>query len=92
MLNVGPDPSLHQYGIVDHFSLGIAKDERPVNALARNHCEGPNCTKTQMGRDGKIQLNLFDPDLTRVEYMEFKPPAPSAAHPYRQHPTETENR
>jgi hypothetical protein len=27
----------------------------------------------KMGRDGKWQLNLYDPDLTRVELMEFKP-------------------
>jgi hypothetical protein len=26
-----------------------------------------------MGKDGKWQLNVFDPDLTRVELMEFKP-------------------
>jgi hypothetical protein len=32
-----------------------------------------DCSKTQMGRDGKVQLNLFDPALTRVEFMEFKP-------------------
>jgi hypothetical protein len=42
-----------------------------VAALTKNKCEGPNCTKTQVGRDGKVQLNLFDPDLTRVEFMEF---------------------
>jgi len=41
--------------------------------LNRNGCEGPNCSKTQMGRDGKVQLNLYDPDLSRVEFMEFKP-------------------
>jgi hypothetical protein len=27
----------------------------------------------KMGRDGKWQLNLFDPDLSRVELMEFRP-------------------
>ena len=27
----------------------------------------------KIGRDGKWQLNLYDPDLTRVEMMEFKP-------------------
>ena len=26
-----------------------------------------------MGRDGKWQLNLYDPDFTRIELMEFKP-------------------
>jgi hypothetical protein len=27
----------------------------------------------KMGRDGKWQLNLYDPDQTRVELMEFAP-------------------
>jgi catechol 2,3-dioxygenase-like lactoylglutathione lyase family enzyme len=93
MLNVGPDPSLHQYGMVDHFSLGIPKMSEAVDALARNHCEGPNCTKTQMGRDGKVQLNLFDPDLTRVEYMEYEPSGPVCCSPFTgKHPTATEDR
>jgi hypothetical protein len=26
-----------------------------------------------MGRDGKRQLNVYDPDDVRVEFMEFKP-------------------
>jgi hypothetical protein len=28
-----------------------------------------------MGRDGKWQANLYDPDGTRVELMEFQPVA-----------------
>ena len=73
MLNAGPNPSLHQLGVMDHFSLGVPKMSDAVEALNRNGCEGPNCSKTQMGRDGKVQLNLYDPDLSRVEFMEFKP-------------------
>jgi catechol 2,3-dioxygenase-like lactoylglutathione lyase family enzyme len=71
MLNISPTPTLQQAGVQDHFSLGVAHMGDAVAALARNKCEGPNCTKTQIGRDGKVQLNLFDPDLTRVEFMEF---------------------
>jgi catechol 2,3-dioxygenase-like lactoylglutathione lyase family enzyme len=92
MLNVGPNPTLKQYGGVDHFSLGVAHMSDAVQALASNHCEGPNCTKTQMGRDGKVQLNLFDPDLTRVEYMEFQPTnKPCCSDFTGKHPTETED-
>jgi len=29
--------------------------------------------KPQIGRDGKWQLNLYDPNFTRVELMEPKP-------------------
>ena len=73
MLNISPSPTLKQTGVQDHFSLGVAHMADAVAALEKNKCEGPNCTKTQIGRDGKVQLNLYDPDLTRVEFMEFIP-------------------
>ncbi|GAC1419393.1 MAG: hypothetical protein NVSMB62_12040 [Acidobacteriaceae bacterium] len=82
MLNPAPSPTLKQAGVSDHFSLGTAHMQDVVAALARNHCEGPNCTKSQMGRDGKIQLNLFDPDQTRVEFMEFAPSAKPCCSPF----------
>lgn len=87
MLNAAPVPTLRQSGSSDHISLGVAHMQDAMDALARNHCEGANCTKTQIGRDGKVQLNLFDPDQTRVEFMEFTPvrepccSAFTAAHP-----------
>ena len=93
MLNAGPNPNLHQLGSMDHFSLGTNHMSDVVAALARNHCEGPNCAKTQMGRDGKVQLNLFDPDLTRAEFMEFKPTQTPCCSPILgKAPTETEER
>ena len=93
MLEAGPNPSAKQLGVLDHFSLGTAHMSDVVQALARNHCEGPNCAKTQMGRDGKVQLNLFDPDLTRVEYMEFQPTGtPCCSLILGKSPTEVENR
>ncbi len=73
MLNNGPNPTLQHAGVMNHFSLGVVSMPDTLAALARNHCEGPNCTKSQTGRDGKVQLNMYDPDLTRVEYMEFAP-------------------
>ena len=76
MLNAGPTPSARTLGVDNHFSLGTAQISDVLQALARNGCEGPNCTKSQVGRDGKVQLNLYDPDLTRVEFMEFKPSGP----------------
>jgi catechol 2,3-dioxygenase-like lactoylglutathione lyase family enzyme len=88
MLNSGPNPTLRQSGIMDHFSLGVIHMQDTVAALERNHCEGPNCTKTQMGRDGKVQLNLFDPDQTRVEFMEFTPAQEPCCSPFiAKHPT-----
>jgi catechol 2,3-dioxygenase-like lactoylglutathione lyase family enzyme len=88
MLNSGPNPTLHQVGVMDHFSLGVSHMSDAVAALARNHCEGPNCTKTQIGRDGKVQLNLYDPDQTRVEFMEFAPTQEPCCSPFTgKHPT-----
>jgi catechol 2,3-dioxygenase-like lactoylglutathione lyase family enzyme len=71
MLNISPTPTLKEAGVQDHFSLGVSHMSDAVAALTKNKCEGANCSKTQVGRDGKVQLNLFDPDLTRVEFMEF---------------------
>jgi catechol 2,3-dioxygenase-like lactoylglutathione lyase family enzyme len=93
MLNIGPNPTLKQTGVQDHFSHGVEKMTDAITALERNKCEGPNCTKSQMGRDGKVQLNLYDPDLTRVEFMEFQPSGKVCCSPILgKPPTETENR
>ena len=91
MLNASEEPTLKQYGSMDHFSLGTVHMADVVAALARNHCEGPNCTKTQIGRDGKVQLNLFDPDQTRVEYMEYTPTEDPCCSAFTgKHPTPTD--
>jgi catechol 2,3-dioxygenase-like lactoylglutathione lyase family enzyme len=81
MLNAGPNVSAHQLGGMNHFSLGVTHMADAVAALARNGCTGAACSKTQMGRDGKVQLNLFDPDLTRVEFMEFLPSGTTCCSP-----------
>ena len=91
MLNNPPNPTLQHIGVMDHFSLGVANMKDTVAKLAANNCEGPNCTKSQMGKDGKVQLNLYDPDLTRVEFMEFQPSEkPCCSEFTGKHPTETE--
>lgn len=93
MLDSNPHPNAHSLGSMNHFSLGVAKMSDAIQALARNGCDGPECRKTQMGRDGKVQLNLFDPDLTRVEFMEFKPSGPICCSPFTAAPpTAKENR
>jgi catechol 2,3-dioxygenase-like lactoylglutathione lyase family enzyme len=93
MLNPAPTPTLRQAGMSDHFSLGVAHMQDAVAVLAHNHCEGGNCSKTQMGRDGKVQLNLFDPDQTRVEFMEFTPSQQPCCSPFTAaHPTAAEDK
>ncbi len=73
MLNNRPDADLRAHGGADHISLGTADMQTVIASLERNGCAGAGCGKPQMGRDGKIQLNLFDPDLTRIEFMEYAP-------------------
>ena len=71
MLNASPTPSLKQAGVDDHISLGVTDMADAITQLQKNKCEGAQCTQSKVGRDGKVQVNLYDPDLTRVELMEF---------------------
>lgn len=69
MLNVH-NPSPRALGVMHHFSLGVTSIQTAYRTvLAR----GYKAEEPKIGRDGKWQLNLYDPDLTRAELMEFKP-------------------
>ena len=73
-----PDPSkvgARQLGVLNHFSLGVPNMERAVTALYVSDAIrfSPRHDGPQMGKDGKWQANLYDPDGTRVELMEFQP-------------------
>ncbi len=93
MLHISPTSDLHEHGVADHISLGVPTMEAAMKTLAANHCAGPNCTAAKLGRDGKVQLNLYDPDQTRVELMEFKPSGPNCCAPYTgKQPTEIEDK
>src|SRR6202453_3215800 len=93
MLNASPTTARQQAGVTDHSSLGVAHMADAVAQLEKNKCEGPNCTKTQVGRDGKVQLNLYDPDLTRVEFMEFTPAKEPCCSPFLgKHPGPVEDK
>jgi catechol 2,3-dioxygenase-like lactoylglutathione lyase family enzyme len=64
-----------QLGVLNHFSLGVPNMEKAVTALYVNDAIrfSPRHDGPQMGKDGKWQANLYDPDGTRVELMEFQP-------------------
>jgi catechol 2,3-dioxygenase-like lactoylglutathione lyase family enzyme len=73
MLNQPERPDLRLMGVLNHISLGVA-DMKEAQAIMESHGWKPHDgEKAQMGKDGKWQLNVFDPDLTRIELMEFKP-------------------
>jgi len=70
MLNVhDPDPRV--LGIMHHFALGTPSVAASYQILLKRGLKTTEAPK--IGRDGKWQLNLYDPNLTRVEMME---PAP----------------
>ena len=85
MLNVEPNPSPREAGVFRHLALGVP-DIKPAVRLAKRS-GWPMPEPAQIGRDGKWQLNLYDPDLTRVEVMEFRPvEAPCCAKYTGPHP------
>jgi catechol 2,3-dioxygenase-like lactoylglutathione lyase family enzyme len=73
MLNQPEHPDPRVTGVMNHISLGVA-DMKKAQAILESHGWKPHGDeKAQLGKDGKWQLNVYDPDLTRVELMEFKP-------------------
>jgi len=71
MLNVTNPPSPKSRGVNNHIALGV-QDIQKAEATVKSRL--PSFTeKSKIGRDGKWQLNLYDPNLTRVELMEPKP-------------------
>ena len=73
MLRQPAHPDLKVSGVMNHISLGVA-DMKQAQALLESHgWKEHGDEHAQIGRDGKWQLNLYDPDLTRIELMEFKP-------------------
>lgn len=71
MLNIPEDADKRTLGVMNHIALGVPDVRAAAEELKKSGAtlgEQP-----QIGRDGKWQLNLYDPDGTRVELMEFTP-------------------
>jgi len=79
MLTSGPSGSgipatmsQHNLGVLDHFSIGEDSVPRAYDVLeAGNRLTGTHDPQPKIGKDGKYQFNLYDPDGTRVELMNF---------------------
>jgi lactoylglutathione lyase len=78
MLNVH-NPSPHTLGVMHHLSLGVPDIQAGYNTVV---ARGLKCDKPQIGRDGKWQLNLYDPNGTRAELMEPKPVRTPCCSPF----------
>jgi catechol 2,3-dioxygenase-like lactoylglutathione lyase family enzyme len=71
MLNISPTADKHTRGVMNHISIGVPD----IHAIADEVTKAGIKLSEQpkIGRDGKWQLNIYDADDTRVEFMEFTP-------------------
>ncbi len=69
MLRIEPNPDKHTRGVMNHISLGVTNIQAAAKGIEQNGVTEHEQPK--IGKDGKWQLNLYDPDQTRVEFMEF---------------------
>ena len=64
--------SQNQLGVMNHLSIGVVKMSAAVTALDPRIDHAFHVDKeAKVGKDGKWQFNLYDPDGTRVELMEY---------------------
>jgi len=70
---IPPSMSQETLGVLDHFALGVVNIEQSMNLLYEGDRLTARHSPPQIGRDGKWQLNLYDPDGIRAELMEFQP-------------------
>jgi catechol 2,3-dioxygenase-like lactoylglutathione lyase family enzyme len=71
MLQIPADADKQTLGVMNHFALGVPSVKTAAIQLEKF---GVKLTEPpKIGKDGKWQLNLYDPDATRVELMEFSP-------------------
>ncbi|MGA8044141.1 MAG: VOC family protein [Terracidiphilus sp.] len=79
MLTSGPSGSgiptnmtLHALGVLDHLSIGVVSVPDAYKKLeASNRLTGVHDKEPKIGKDGKWQFNLYDPDEIRLELMNF---------------------
>ena len=66
-----PDSMSQQtLGVLNHFALGETSVDSAFKTLqASNRLEGRHDPAPKIGRDGKQQFNMYDPDGTRAELM-----------------------
>ncbi len=73
MLNISPTANKQTLGVMNHVSLGVKDIKVAAASLEKSRANLRADASPKIGRDGKWQFNLYDPDDTRVELMEFAP-------------------
>jgi len=71
MVNVPPSADHRTLGVMNHIALGVGDIRGTQEFLVSKGWK--QSEQPKIGRDGKWQLNLYDSDGTRIEFMEFKP-------------------
>ncbi len=83
MLYLPAEPSRAQLGSANHLAPGVvsvAELQKQLEGRGWKPAAGKN--PQVLGVDGKMQLDLNDPDGTRVEFMEFLPVATPCCSAY----------
>jgi catechol 2,3-dioxygenase-like lactoylglutathione lyase family enzyme len=79
---IPPTMSKDTAGVLDHFALGIHNAEQTMNLLYAGDRLNNKHADPKIGRDGKWQINMYDPDGTRAELMEFQPSVKPCCSPF----------
>jgi catechol 2,3-dioxygenase-like lactoylglutathione lyase family enzyme len=85
MLNIPANADHQELGVQNHFCLGVSNMEKALDQLHKNGLALDSKfadDKSEIGRDGKWQFDIFDPDLTRIELMEPAPTKDPCCNPY----------
>jgi catechol 2,3-dioxygenase-like lactoylglutathione lyase family enzyme len=78
MMNV-KNPSLRTLGVMNHMALGVPSVAEGYKTVMSR---GLKPEPPKIGRDGKWQLNLYDPNQTRAELMEPEPVEKPCCSPF----------
>ncbi len=83
MLYLPASPTPAQLGSADHIAPGVVSVADLQMRLEQRGWTPPAGKDPKvLGVDGKLQLDLTDPDGTRIEFMEFKPVKTACCSPY----------
>jgi catechol 2,3-dioxygenase-like lactoylglutathione lyase family enzyme len=85
MLNIPANADHRELGVQNHFCLGVRDMQKAVDQLHKNGLALDSKfadDKPEIGRDGKWQYDIYDPDLTRIELMEPAPARDPCCNPY----------
>jgi catechol 2,3-dioxygenase-like lactoylglutathione lyase family enzyme len=69
---IPPTMSQNTLGVMDHVSIGeVSVPDTYKVLIAGNRLSGRHDQAPKIGLDGKYQFNIYDPDGTRIELMNF---------------------